>query len=121
MPNITNDLCKKLAEIERVLQGIPIMDINIIYSFGNKEVNSPAYILPLKNENHQIYGLYMDKEKLSEVKIGFIDEEKDLQNAKHYKPNSQGEIVSHFQTNILHISSTKNNSFSINKCFHKKN
>ncbi len=78
------DLTSRLTETEKVLQGLPLVNIGINYDNGTESINGPAYLLPIKKHQCALYGLFVNASKIFDAKIGFTYEKEGLQNAEYY-------------------------------------
>lgn len=111
---MSSDLSDKLEQTEKVLQGIPLLNIGMTYSLANRTTISKTYLIPLKNHHHQIHGLFVNpKQQLDSVPIGFVQEDQHLQNNQYYQPKFNGEISPCLQSSNITYLPLKVTSFQM--------
>ena len=94
-----SDLSQRIVETEKVLRGLPLVDLGIQYSFANKIRSAKTYLLPIKIHHNQIEGLYVNPNgDLESSPIGFSLEEENLQNTNFYQPSYEGSIIKILQS-----------------------
>lgn len=92
MPNAPINLNDRLIETEHVLKGLPLMNLGAPYYKNSKEISRSTYLLQIKQFQREMYGLFVNKNKFFETKIGFVYEKEGIQNKTYYEIKSNGEL-----------------------------